>query len=165
MTCTHPTFLSQGPSLICLYFDLPPRFFSLPSHHSNLKLQALSSKKMPLFSFILTLVLVPLISGAPFPKKSVKLSKVAEKKPEHFPNLRTLLRSMAKDVSAKEVIRKLFRSKLRMRAILKMKNKQTKLSFDKQDVQKLFKPAGKSETVKKQSSQTHSYLIFLERIQ
>ena len=120
---------------------------------------------MPLFSFILTLVLVPLISGAPCPKKSVKLSKVAEKKPEHFPNLRTLLRSMAKDVSAKEVIRKLFKSKLRMRAIDEMKNKQTKLSFDKQDVQKLFKPAGKSETVKKQSSQTHSYLIFLERIQ
>ena len=121
---------------------------------------------MPLYYFILTLVLVPLISGAPSsPKKSVELSKVGEKKPEQFPTLRTLLRSMAKDVSAKEVIRKLFKSKLRRKAILKMTNKQTKLSFDKQDVQKLFKPAEKSETVKKHSSQTHTYLLFLRRVQ
>ena len=118
---------------------------------------------MPLYSFMLTLVLVPLISGAPSsPKKSVELSKVGDKKPEQFPTLRTLLRSMAKDVSAKEVIRKLFKSKLRRRAIMKMTNKQTKLSFDKQDVQKLFKPAGKSET---DSSQTHTYLLLLRRVQ
>ena len=122
---------------------------------------------MPLSSFIFTLVLVQLISGAPSLKKSVELSKAqTEKKPEQFPTLRTLLRSMAKDVSAKEVIRKLFKSKLRRRAILKMNNKQTKLSFDKQDVEKLFKkPAGKSETVKKHSSPTHTYLLFLRRVQ
>ena len=156
---------SLPPSHLLLISQPLSHLSSLSSQYSNLRLQALAIKKMPLYSFILTLMLVPLIFGAPSLKKTVELSKVAEKKPEQFPTLRTLLRSMAKDVSAKEVIRKLFKSKLRMRAILKMKNKQTKLSFDKQDVQKLFKPAGKSETVKKHSSQTHTYLLFLRRVQ
>ena len=120
---------------------------------------------MPLFPIMLTIALVQLISGAPSPKKPLELAKVGEKKLEQFPTLRTLLRSMAKDISAKEVIRKLFKSKLRRKAVLNMKNKPTKLSFDKQDVQKLFKPARKSETVKKHSSQTHTYLLFLRRVQ
>ena len=130
--------------------------------------------------FIVTLLLLPLISGSQ--KKSVELSKMEEKKPkqfptlqslhnlpkmsktgekEQFPSLHNLLRSMAKDVSAKQVIRKLFRSKLRRKAVL-MKNKQAKLSFDKQDVQKLFNTeAEKSKSVqKKHSSQSHTYLLF-----
>ena len=132
--------------------------------------------------FIVTLLLLPLISGSQ--KKSVELSKMKEKKPkqfptlhnlpkmsktgekEQFPSLHNLLRSMAKDVSAKQVIRKLFRSKLRRKAVL-MKNKQAKLSFDKQDVQKLFNTeAEKSKSVqKKHSSQSHTYLLFLRRVQ
>ena len=39
-----------------------------------------------------------------------EMSKIGEK--EQFPSLHNLLRSMAKDVSVKQVIRKLFRSKL-----------------------------------------------------
>ena len=116
---------------------------------------------MPLSSFMLTLVFVPLISGALSLKKSVNLSKVGEKKMDQFPTLRTLLSSMAKDVSPKEVIRKLFKSKLRRMAILK----QTKLSFEIQDVRKLFKPVGKSEPAKKKSSQIDTNLPFLVRIQ
>ena len=116
---------------------------------------------MPLSSFMLTLVFVPLISGALSLKKSVNLSKVGEKKMDQFPTLRTLLCSMAKDVSPKEVIRKLFKSKLRRMAILK----KTKLSFEIQDVRKLFKPEGKSEPAKKKSSQIDTNLPFLVRIQ
>ena len=129
--------------------------------------------------FIVTLLLLPLISGSQ--KKSVELSKMEEKKPkqfptlqslhnlpkmsktgekEQFPSLHNLLRSMAKDVSVKQVIRKLFRSKL-------MKNKQAKLNFDKQGVQKLFnKEAKKFKSVQmKHSSQRHTYLLFLSRVQ
>ena len=135
--------------------------------------------------FIVTLLLLPLISSSQ--KKSVELAKMEEKRPkqfptlhnlhnlpkmskvgekEQFPSLHNLLRSMAKDVSAKQVIRKLFRSKLRRKAVL-MKNKQAKLSFDKQDVQKLFNTeAEKSKSVqKKHSSQSHTYLLFLRRVQ
>ena len=126
--------------------------------------------------FIVTLLLLPLISGSQ--KKSVELSKMKEKKPkqfpthhnlpkmskigekEQFPSLHNLLSSMAKDVSVKQVIRKLFRSKL-------MKNKQAKLNFDKQGVQKLFNTeAEKFKSVQmKHSSQRHTYLLFLSRVQ
>ena len=151
------------PASLPLWHGLYLTHISLRSPHlppTNLPSNS-SVKKMPLSSFMLTLVFVPLISGALSLKKSVNLSKVGEKKMDQFPTLRTLLCSMAKDVSPKEVIRKLFKSKLRRMAILK----QTKLSFEIQDVRKLFKPVGKSEPAKKKSSQIDTNLPFLVRIQ